>query len=152
VPSPSDDLRLDTDILSLLGHKTSPEAPRIRRRIAELPAEHSVVTTVINYEEQMRGWMAALSQAKSPESEVQVYARLLQHLATYRHMIVFAYNESAATIAGRLRQQHLSVGTMDLKIASIVLASKAILITRNVADFRQVPGLRVEDWSLENEP
>jgi hypothetical protein len=28
---------LDTDILSLLAHQDSPEAPRIRRRIAELP-------------------------------------------------------------------------------------------------------------------
>ena len=54
---------LDTDILSLLGHEDSPEAPRIRRRIAQLSPDDSVVTTVINFEEQMRGWMAALSRA-----------------------------------------------------------------------------------------
>jgi predicted nucleic acid-binding protein len=49
---------LDTDILSLLAHRDSPEAPRIRRRIAELPAEDAVVTTIVNYEEQIRagGW------------------------------------------------------------------------------------------------
>jgi hypothetical protein len=44
---------LDTDILSLLARQDSPEAPRIRRRIAELPPEHSVVTTVINYEDHL---------------------------------------------------------------------------------------------------
>lgn len=79
---------LNTDILSLLGHEDSPEAPRIRRRIAELPAEDSLVTTVVNFEEQMRGWMAVLARVRSAKSEVQVYARLLEHLTTFRHMTV----------------------------------------------------------------
>jgi tRNA(fMet)-specific endonuclease VapC len=138
---------LDTDILSLLGHKDSPEAPRIRRRIVELPTEHSVVTTIINYEEQMRGWMGALSRAKTSKSEIEVYARLLQHLLTFRRMIVLGYDAAAATIAEKFRKQRLSIGAMDLKVASIVLSSDAILVTRNIADFRKVPGLRIEDWS-----
>jgi tRNA(fMet)-specific endonuclease VapC len=35
---------------------------------------------------------------------------------------------------------------MDLKIASIVLANDATLLTRNANDFNRIPGLRVEDW------
>jgi tRNA(fMet)-specific endonuclease VapC len=35
---------------------------------------------------------------------------------------------------------------MDLKIASIVLAHNAMLLSRNLRDFQQVPNLRVEDW------
>lgn len=140
---------LDTGILSLLGHKDSPEAPRIRRRIAQLPAEHSFVTTVVNYEEQMRGWMAALSRAKSPASEIQVYSRLRQHLATYRRMTVLGYDAAAATIVKQFRNQRLAVGTMDAKIAAIVLSRDAVLVTRNVADFRKIPSLRIEDWSAE---
>jgi len=35
---------------------------------------------------------------------------------------------------------------MDLKIACIVLAYDATLLTRNVTDFAQVPELRVENW------
>jgi tRNA(fMet)-specific endonuclease VapC len=35
---------------------------------------------------------------------------------------------------------------MDLKIAAICLAHDALLLTRNLVDFRRVPGLRVEDW------
>jgi tRNA(fMet)-specific endonuclease VapC len=142
---------LDTDILSLLGHKDSPEAPRIRRRIAELPAEDSIVTTIINFEEQMRGWMAALSKAKSARSEVQVYARLMEHLGTFRRITVLGYSDAAANIVMRLRGQRVQLGSMDLKIAAIVLGSNAVLVTRNTVDFRKVPELRIEDWSLESE-
>lgn len=138
---------LDTDILSLLAHQDSPEAPRIRRRIAELPREDAVVTTIINYEEQMRGWMAALSRSKSAKAEVQTYARLLHHLQTFRRMTVLPYDESAAAVAAGMRK--LRIGRMDVKIASIALASDAVLVTRNVADFRLVPDLAIEDWSVE---
>ena len=35
---------------------------------------------------------------------------------------------------------------MDLKIACIAFAHEATLLTRNAADFKQVPPLRVENW------
>jgi tRNA(fMet)-specific endonuclease VapC len=141
---------LDTDILSLLAHKDSPEAPRIRRHFVELPSDCSVVTTIINYEEQIRGWMAALGKAKSPNAEIRVYERLLLHLTTFRRMTVLGYDEAAATIAEQLRKR-LSIGTMDLKIACIALAHDAVLVTRNSADFRKIPGLRIEDWTSETQ-
>jgi tRNA(fMet)-specific endonuclease VapC len=40
-----------------------------------------------------------------------------------------------------------TVGTMDLKIAAIVLSRDATLLSANLADFRQVPRLRVQDWT-----
>jgi tRNA(fMet)-specific endonuclease VapC len=138
---------LDTDILTLLAHEDSPQAPRIRRRIAELPAEHSVVTTVINYEEQMRGWMAKLNQVKSSVAEVRIYARLLQHLATFRRLTVLEYDDAAANIADQIRRRRVRVGAMDVKIASIALSRDAVLVTRNAVDFRKIGGLRIEDWS-----
>ena len=35
---------------------------------------------------------------------------------------------------------------MDLRIASIVPANSATLLSRNLRDFERVPDLQVEDW------
>ena len=39
------------------------------------------------------------------------------------------------------------VKTLDLRIASITLATESTLLSRNLRDFHQVPDLRVEDWT-----
>ncbi len=40
---------------------------------------------------------------------------------------------------------------MDLKIAAIVLANDSMLLSRNLSDFRKIPGLKVEDWTVARE-
>ena len=45
-----------------------------------------------------------------------------------------------------LKAAKIRIGTMDLKIAAIVLVTGATLLSANLRDFRQVPGLAVEDW------
>jgi predicted nucleic acid-binding protein len=62
-----------------------------------------------------------------------------------------SFDERAATEFQRLRRSRLRIGTMDLKIAAIVLAHDATLLSRNLSDFRKVPGLKVEDWTLTSE-
>jgi tRNA(fMet)-specific endonuclease VapC len=57
------------------------------------------------------------------------------------------FDNRAAAEFDRLRQSRIRIGTMDLKIAAIALANDATLLTRNLSDFRKVPGLRAEDWS-----
>jgi tRNA(fMet)-specific endonuclease VapC len=64
-------------------------------------------------------------------------------------MTVLAYDHGAAAIVKQFRSQRLALGAMDAKIAAIVLSRNAILVTRNVGDFRKVPGLRIEDWATE---
>jgi tRNA(fMet)-specific endonuclease VapC len=59
------------------------------------------------------------------------------------------FDERAADIFGDLRQQRIRIGTQDLKIASICLANDALLLSRNLVDFQQVPNLRVESWVPE---
>ena len=38
------------------------------------------------------------------------------------------------------------IGRADMLIACFALARKAILVTRNVKHFQQVPGLKIENW------
>jgi hypothetical protein len=59
---------------------------------------------------------------------------------------VFTFDEVGAVVYQRLRGVHLRIGSMDLKVAAIVLSRDVNLLSRTFADFRQVTGLPVEDW------
>jgi predicted nucleic acid-binding protein len=58
-----------------------------------------------------------------------------------------AIDATAATVFDQLRQNKKlkKIGRGDLLIAAITLANRATLVTRNLKDFRQVPGLQVEN-------
>ena len=137
---------LDTDHMSVLERHTQPGLTTLRAHLAPLPPDE-VVTTIISYEEQMRGWMAYLAQSRSVAQQVIAYGRLLQHLDNYRRIPVLTFDEAAAVVFQRLRRARLRVGTMDLKIAAIVLSREALLLSKNLTDFGRVPGLQVEDWT-----
>jgi tRNA(fMet)-specific endonuclease VapC len=136
---------LDTDHLSLLEQAGS-EAARLRTRLADTPVGERT-TTIISFEEQMRGWMSFLAKNRAMVHQVEAYRRLQRQLDTYSSMVVIGFEERAATEFQRLVKSRLRVGTLDLKIAAIVLARDATLLTRNTTDFRKVPGLKFEDWT-----
>jgi tRNA(fMet)-specific endonuclease VapC len=138
-------LILDSDHMSLL-EWGGEGCAALRERLADC-APDEVATTIVNYEEQMRGWMAYLARAKSTAQQVEAYQRLRRHLDNYRQIPVLDFDEAAAGEFQRLRRSRIRIGTMDLKIAAVVLSHDATLLSRNMADFRTVPGLKVEDWS-----
>ena len=94
---------LDTDHLSVLERREQPGVGNVLPRLAELPPSE-VVTTVISYEEQMRGWMAYLVRAQSLAQQITAYGRLLSHLESYRRIPVLGFDEAAATVFQRLRR------------------------------------------------
>ncbi len=63
---------------------------------------------------------------------------------------VLTFDEGAARAHARARYalRTAPIGERDLLIAAIALPRKLIVVTHNVREFRRVPGLRVEDWSL----
>jgi len=60
------------------------------------------------------------------------------------------FEDSAAEAYGEIRaqltSQGLIIGPNDLLIAAICRARNVTLVTHNLAEFRRVPGLKVEDW------
>ncbi|HEX9002346.1 MAG TPA: type II toxin-antitoxin system VapC family toxin [Blastocatellia bacterium] len=138
---------LDTDHITLLEWGSGPVGQRLHERIRALP-ENEVVTTVITYEEQTRGWMAYAARAKTTAQQVEAYRKLKRHLDLYCRLQLLEFDEPAGVEFEQLQRLRPRIGTMDLKIAAIALANNATVLTRNIQDFVRVPGLGVEDWSL----
>jgi tRNA(fMet)-specific endonuclease VapC len=92
-----------------------------------------------------------MSLARKPphnvDREIEVYSRLVRHIANYRKTHVFPYDRGAAERLAHLESLKLRIGTNDLRIAAIVLMLDALLISRNLVDFTRIPNLRVEDWT-----
>jgi tRNA(fMet)-specific endonuclease VapC len=133
---------LDTDIVTYhqLGHKT------VLNKLGQVESA-SVATTVITMSEQLRGRLAEVNRNQS-DAQLQNSLRLLQ--MTHRYFCsayVLPFETKAAQIYRSLIEQKLRIGAQDLKIAAIVLAHSAILVTANRRHFDQVPDLQIEDWT-----
>lgn len=136
---------LDTDHISLLA-RGGAAGERIRSRASGLAASE-IAVTIVSYEEQVRGWMAEIAAARSPDKQVLKYERLNRMLITYCGTPICPFDHRAAHIFKDFVAARLRIGTMDLKIAAIALANNAILLTRNMSHFEKVPGLRCENWA-----
>jgi tRNA(fMet)-specific endonuclease VapC len=136
---------LDTDHLSLLQVLNTPAAFALQARL-EVFSPDEVVTTVITMEEQLRGWLALIHRVTAAQRQVAYYERLLGLVAFFAEWEVLPFDRRAAVTFERLRQQRVRIGTMDLKIAAIALVHNALVLSGNLRDFQQVPGLNVEDW------
>ena len=76
-------LVLDTDHLSLLQWNVGVEGRRLEKRLSEVDADE-IVTTIVNFEEQMRGWLSYLAKARTVVQQLEAYRRLSRHLEYYR--------------------------------------------------------------------
>jgi tRNA(fMet)-specific endonuclease VapC len=134
---------LDTDHLSVLD-RGGVSAQLLLQRLANVDSSQ-VAASIISYEEQMRGWFSYIAKAQTIAQQVETYKQLKRQLANYCAIPILEFTEQAAQEFQRLRKEYPRLGSMDLKIASIVLVNRAILLTRNSADFGQIFGLSIED-------
>jgi tRNA(fMet)-specific endonuclease VapC len=116
------------------------------QRLADVPPDQ-VFVSIVTVEEQLRGWLAMIRRAPTPERLIATYASLHRAVTYFAQVNILDYTEDAAGYFVTLRAQRIRIGTQDLRIAAIALAVDGIVVTRNRRDFRQVPGLLVEDWS-----
>ncbi|BAZ13757.1 PilT protein domain protein [Calothrix sp. NIES-4071] len=135
---------LDTDHLSILD-RGGAEAQGLRLRLANINP-NQVAATIISYEEQIRGWLSKIAKVKTIEEQVECYKKLHRQLTNYCAIPVIEFEQEAAQEFKRLKKLYPRLGTMDLKIASISLVNKAILLTRNSSDFGQIVDLNIDNW------
>src|SRR5262245_21572533 len=133
---------LDTDIVTLYqrGHA------RVVQHVLAHPVNQLAIT-VISVEEELSGWYTKLRQARKRDQLARVYQRLSDVIPFFAHFQILSFTEPAIARYEDLRGAHRHVGKNDLRIAAIALENSATAVTRNVHDFKQIPGLTVEDWS-----
>jgi tRNA(fMet)-specific endonuclease VapC len=136
---------LDTDILTLLfaGH------PQVLRRRATVPSAE-IAITVVSYIQSMQGRFQFILKAATGEELLRAQSLLDRTIrALVQVETVLPLNVPASAKFDRLRERKKlkAIGRADLLIAAVVMANNATLVTRNLKDFRQVPGLKLENWA-----
>ncbi len=138
---------LDTDHLGVLQQQTAPQFGVLMRRISQYP-QTSFFVTIVSFHEQIMGWNAYLARARDSAGVVRGYSRLEGILSDFARSQVLSFAPAAANVFDELKKQRIRIGTMDLRIGVIALANGMTVLTRNLADFSQVPNLGIEDWTV----
>lgn len=109
-----------------------------RRLLAEAPSDIRVPAVVV-YE---------LETGLAKASEATRRRRQLETLLAAVQVIPFGMEEAraAAKARARLEAEGTPIGPMDILIAGVALAHRAVLVTRNTREFSRVHGLRLENW------
>jgi tRNA(fMet)-specific endonuclease VapC len=134
---------LDTDTLTYLhaGHQ------RVARRLRELD-DQNVGTTIITKIELLRGRFEFMLKAASGTDLLRAQQWLVRTEELLAEILIIPMDEAAAIEFDRLRvaRRLRRIGRPDLLIASISIAHRATLVTRNVRHFQQIPGPIVTNW------
>jgi tRNA(fMet)-specific endonuclease VapC len=92
---------LDTDHITLLqrGHSW------VTAHLEAMPAE-SIAASIISFEEQLRGRLAIVRRATSPDQLAVAYLRLQEMQAFFCAIRLLDFDSSSATIYERLRREY----------------------------------------------
>lgn len=138
---------LDTDHISLILRGDR----RIIDRLQSLDQSQWAIT-IISIQEVFNGWIVKLNDPRYRDQQVDLYTRLWNSQAFFQQARVLNFDSAAESCYYHLikTHPHLSKRRLekDVKIAAIVLANQATIVTRNQRDFMLVPGLEMENWAI----
>jgi len=129
---------LDTNawIVYFKGRQTN-----VRARLEATPRQEITTCSVV-WAELLHG---ALKYENPAERRDRV-EKVLDPLENFDFDRVAARHYAIARDA--LEKAGVPIGLNDLMITSIALANDLTVVTNNTDEFKRVPGLRVEDWSV----
>jgi tRNA(fMet)-specific endonuclease VapC len=138
---------LDTDHISFLQRGFGPEYAALSARMSRhSPADFAF--SLVSFHEQILGAHAYINRARSTRDVVRGYEVMGQVVQSYQTAAVLPFDAAAAAAFDGLAARRVRMGTMDLRFASIALSRGLTVLTRNLVDFRRVPGLTAEDWTV----
>jgi len=137
-------IMLDTDHFSVVTDSRHEFHVALKARLES--SDEPLLLPVVSVEEQFRGWLAQVRRVHDVQKLIYPYDRLIRLLDILAEWEIARWSQPAAEEFNRFRKQRVRIGTQDLKIAAIALVNDALLLSANLRDFEQVPGLRVEDW------
>ncbi|MEA5595454.1 type II toxin-antitoxin system VapC family toxin [Rivularia sp. UHCC 0363] len=134
---------LDTDTLT---HLYAGNTNVIARLNAVEDSEVGI--TIITKAEMLRGRIEYLIKAENRESLLKAQELFFRTEELLAELLIVPISQRAADEFERLRavSKLRKIGRADLLIASISLANRATLVTRNLRHFKQIPGVRVVNW------
>ena len=135
-------LMLDTNIISdLMRNPKGQSNQRLQHLMQTLPDLKVCTSLVVDCE-------VSFGLLRKPSKLLQqAYADLLQVIEIMP--LDLSVSGHYANIRTYLERLGTPIGPNDSLIAAHALALDCTLVTGNEADFRRVPGLRVENWRLE---
>ncbi len=95
------------------------------------------------------GWILAILKAeqRSREDLIGRYLQWLAELVEFSQpLTILRYTDQAQALYRSLTPGRGNRGRNDLRIAAVCLAHNAPLLTRNVGDFQDIPGLELRTW------
>ena len=133
---------LDTDSISLLQRGNE----KIKSRLA-LAKGYDFGITIVTKAEILRGRIDFLLKTENSKSLEKAQKWLLESENLLVQLLIIHFDDQSLDKFDELRQdsKFRKIGRNDLSIASICLALRAVLVTRNVKHFKQFPNLQVEN-------
>jgi tRNA(fMet)-specific endonuclease VapC len=134
---------LDTDTLTHL----YAGQPNVVERLRSVD-DPDVGITIITKGEVLRGRIDYLLKAQTGADLLKAQSLLFRSEELLNQLLIVPVSQKAAEQFDRLRTipKLQKIGRADLLIASIALSNQAVLVTRNLRHFRQIPGIQVVNW------
>jgi len=134
---------LDTDTLT---HLHAGQQNVVKQLMAV--DDPDVGITIITKVELLRGRIDYLLKAETGVELLKAQELLFRTEELLNQLLVVPISQAASEQFDRLRAtpKLRKIGRADLLIASIALANRATLVTRNLRHFKKIPGIRVVNW------